>query len=248
VEEEIERMNLCSNRPEGFGPHSNISSPLPTTCFTDVILLPLPTWLALLFLPILFALSIHHRKLNFDPSTLHIRHQGTRNCLYIITASVYYILIVCNILMLTLEIVRLELIHFGIGLLPFSYVGLLLGGGLHWSKGVQGRVRGWHAVNLVVWIGGVVMSVIQVVGLSNEGINGRKGSKYPISDQVIDAAVMAGVYAVLGILETVIAFWRALNRIRAIREERGDSEAIPVVDRLPVDEVWNSEQGKWNGN
>jgi hypothetical protein len=67
-------------------------------------------------------------------------------------------------------------------------------------------------VNAVVWIGGVVMCAIKVVGLSNEGINGRKGSKYPVSDQVIDVAVMAGVYAVVAILELVLGFWRALRR------------------------------------
>ena len=56
--------------------------------------------------------------------------------------------------MLTLEIVRLELIHFGIGLLPFVYAGLIIAMFLYWSEGVKGRIRGWQAVNAVVWIGG----------------------------------------------------------------------------------------------
>lgn len=53
--------------------------------------------------------------------------------------------------MQTLEIVRLELIHVGLGLLQFAFVGLTLGAGLHWSEGVKGRVRGWQGVNSVVW-------------------------------------------------------------------------------------------------
>lgn len=109
--------------------------------------------------------------------------------------------------MQTLEIVRLELLHFGISLLPFVYVGLLMGMLLHYTQGFKGRVRGWQAVNAVVWVGGIVMTVVKVVGLSNEGIEGRKGSKYPVSDQVIDVAVMAGVYAFIAILEGVLGIW-----------------------------------------
>jgi hypothetical protein len=129
--------------------------------------------------------------------------------------------------MQVLEIVRLELLHFGIGLLPFTIVGLIMGALLHWSEGARGRIRGWQTINAVVWIGGVVMSAVQVVGLIKEGINGRKKSKYPISDQVIDVAVMAGVYAVVGILELVLGLWRASRRTMSAREKSGMS---PVME------------------
>jgi len=205
-------MRLCSNRPEGFGPKSVLSSPIATTCFVDTILIPLPVWLALALLPILLVLSLHHRKTNFDPSTAHLRAKRKRGCLYTTANILYYGLIVANILMQTLEIVRLELLHFGISLLPFVYVGLLLGVVLHWSEGLRGRVRGWQGVNAVIWAGGVVMCVVKVVGLSKEGISGRKGSKYPVSDQVLDIAVMAGVYAVIGMLEAGLGFWRQARR------------------------------------
>ncbi|KAG0645975.1 hypothetical protein D0Z07_7918 [Hyphodiscus hymeniophilus] len=191
------------------GPHSSLSSPIPTTCFVDTILIPLPVWLALVTLPALFLFSVHHRKGNYNPSTAHFRSRPLRSCLYTTTATIYYLLIIANILMQTLEIVRLSLIHFGIALLPFTYVGLILGGFVHWSKGLRGRVRAWQAVNGLVWVGGVIMSVVKVVGLVKMGINGRKGSKYPVSDQVIDVAVMAGVYAVIGMLEVVLGVWRA---------------------------------------
>ena len=115
--------------------------------------------------------------------------------------------------MQTLEIVRLSLIHFGIGLLPFAYVGLIIGGALHWSNGVQGRIQTWQGINAVIWLGGTAMSVVKVVGLVKEGINGRKGSKYPISDQTIDVAVVTGVYAVIGMLEVILGLWR-MNRGR----------------------------------
>jgi hypothetical protein len=134
--------------------------------------------------------------------------------------------------MQVLEIVRLELLHFGIGLLPFAFVGLILGALLHWSEGVRGWIRGWQTINAVVWIGGVVTSAVPVVGLRKEGINGRKGSKYPISDQVIDVGVMAGVYAMVAILELVLGFWRALRRARGARENTPQSGMSPVIETL----------------
>jgi len=220
---------LCgSNRTEGFGPQSSIASPIPTSCVVDVILVPLPVWIALALLLILFLLSIHHRKANYDPSTAHLRAKPKRDCLFSTTSALYYILVICNILMQTLEIVRLELIHYGCGLLPFVYVGLIAGALLHWTEGVHGRTRGWQTINAVVWIGGIVMTSVKVVGLSNEGIDGRKPSKYPVSDQVIDVAVMAGVYAVITILELVLGFWRTLRRARSSRESVQSASPVMV--------------------
>jgi hypothetical protein len=70
------------------------------------------------------------------------------------------------------------------------------------------------------------MTVVKVVGLVKGGVNGRKGSKYPVSDQVIDVAVMAGVNAVIGILEVVLAVWRVQRRKRANRESVGRSSVV----------------------
>ncbi|WPH03953.1 Hypothetical protein R9X50_00683600 [Acrodontium crateriforme] len=190
---------LCTNRPEGFGPHSTLSSPIPTTCFVDVILIPLPVWLAIVAVPILLFIPTPSRKSIYSDSP-------TRSWLYKTALVIYYILIVCNILMQTLEIVRLSLIHYGIGLLPFTYVGLILGATLHRTRGLGNRIRFWKVVNLIVWIGLMVMSIVKVVGLDKEGIDGRKGSKYMVSDQVIDVGVMAGVYAVIAVLELILGF------------------------------------------
>lgn len=74
------------------------------------------------------------------------------------------------------------------------------------------------------------MCAVKVVGLSNEGINGRKGSKYPVSDQVTDVAVMASVYALIAILELVLGFWRALRRVNGGREQTPQSGMSPVIE------------------
>lgn len=76
---------------------------------------------------------------------------------------------------------------------------------------------------MLVWIGGIVMSVVQVIELEQQlGIDGRKGSKYPVSDQVIDVAVMAGVYTVIGLLDITLVLWRGKRRTSALRQERGE--------------------------
>ena len=114
--------------------------------------------------------------------------------------------------MVTLEIVRLSLISYGIGLLPFSYVALIIGLILHATNGLRGRIEGrmWIRANTFVWVGLLAMNVAKVAGLVKMENNGiyRTGSKYPMSDQVIDVAVMAGVYLVIAILEIWLGIWR----------------------------------------
>ncbi len=72
------------------------------------------------------------------------------------------------------------------------------------------------------------MTAVKVVGLSNEGVGGRKPSKYPVADQITDVAVMEGVYAVIAILELVRGFVRASRRTVSSRDSlQSDS---PVMD------------------
>jgi len=131
----------------------------------------------------------------------------------------------------TLEIVRLCLINFGVGLLPFAYVALLIGLLMHATNGVFGSIgsRSWIGANVFVWTGLMVLSVVKTVGLvyqENKGVK-RMGSKYPVSDQVIDVAVMAGVYLALVALELWLGIWRAARSSRAREIERRESvEAV----------------------
>ncbi|PBP17259.1 hypothetical protein BUE80_DR012014 [Diplocarpon rosae] len=213
-------MQLCSNRLEGFGPASRFSSPLPTSCFTDTILIPLPTWLGILLLAMLSCFSLsyhrhhHHHRHQPSPSTSTFKSVSTpslhpsKSWPFILTSTLYYILILANIFMLTLEIVRLSLLHSGIGLLPFSYAGLLLGALLCASGGGHGRVRYWQALNMVLWVGGAAVSAVKVAGLATQAGGRREGSRYPLGDQVVDVAVVVGVYLGLAVLEVVLGVWR----------------------------------------
>jgi hypothetical protein len=137
--------------------------------------------------------------------------------------------------MQTLEIIRLSLIRYGIGLLPFAFAGLVIGGALHWSKGIHGRVRGWQAMSGVIWLGGTVMTVVKVVGLVKIGMNGRNTSKYPVSDQVVDVAVMAGIYAAVGLLEVVLDVWRVR------RGHRDEDDSVESGSVLQPEEVWGGK-------
>jgi hypothetical protein len=157
-------------------------------------------------------------------STLHPFTHAPR-WLRVAAAVIYYLLIFCNILMQTLEIVRLSLIHFGIGLLPFTYVGLILGAALHMTAGFHGRLPTFQGINTIMWLGGMVMNVVKVAGLVRLGISGRKGSKYPVSDQVIDVGVIAGVYSIIAVLEFV-ASGREITRPSKSKDSEGVRHSV----------------------
>ncbi|KAH8816126.1 hypothetical protein F5884DRAFT_818249 [Xylogone sp. PMI_703] len=204
---------LCSNRPEGFGPSSKLSHPLPTSCFVDTILIPLPTWLSLVFaLYLLIATFLRLRKHGTSTAGITTSHLCQGSYFIAGATTTYYILITSNALMITLEVIRLSVIHIGITLLPFAYAGLILVILLHWSNGLFGRIKGWVKVNFVVLFGGMAVNVVKAVGLVREGIHGRKESKYPVSDQVIDVAIMAGLYAFIALLEVGLAIANAKRK------------------------------------
>lgn len=103
--------------------------------------------------------------------------------------------------MCILEIVRLSLAHLGIGLLPFTIVTLITAAAVRFTDGVRGRILGWRYLNLAVWTALAVTNGVKVAEESKEGTGARKGSKYPVSDEMTDVSVMIGVYAVLFLLE-----------------------------------------------
>lgn len=113
----------------------------------------------------------------------------------------YYLLLLAQCAMCILEITRLSLANLGIGLLPFTLVTLILAGLLRVSSGLSERVAGWMWANCAAWIALAVCNGVKIAEEVKEGINTRKGSKYPESDELTDVAVMVGVYVVLAILE-----------------------------------------------
>ena len=121
--------------------------------------------------------------------------------IYKVLSILYYLLLLAQTLMCILEIVRLSLAHLGIGLLPFTFVTLITAAVVRFIKGLGGRIAGSRYVNVAVWIALAVTNGVKVAEETKEGTGARKGSKYPVADEVTDVSVMIGVYAVLALLE-----------------------------------------------
>ena len=121
--------------------------------------------------------------------------------IYTVLSVLYYLLLLAQILMCILEIVRLSLARLGIGLLPFTFVTLITAAVVRFTKGLGGRTAGLRYVNVAAWIALAVTNGVKVAEETKEGLGARKGSKYPVADEVTDVSVMIGVYAVLVLLE-----------------------------------------------
>lgn len=116
----------------------------------------------------------------------------------------YLLLVLAQILMSVLEIVRLSLAYLGIGLLPFTFVALVTALTLRLTRGFGDRIHGWRWANLAVWVALAVTNSVKVAEEVKEGTGARKGSKYPVADEITDVSVMIGVYAALAILEVSV--------------------------------------------
>ncbi|KAL9576874.1 MAG: hypothetical protein Q9212_006747 [Teloschistes hypoglaucus] len=197
-----------------------------TSCFLDTVLVPLCTWLYLTALIILAitgarlssqiphessnSLSIsqsHGSKNTRDVETNELATGGQthrRAKIHKALSILYYLFLLAQFLMCVLEIVRLSLTHLSIGLLPFTFVVLITAAAVHFTQGLGGKIYGWSYLNLALWIGLTVTNGVKLAEESKEGTGARKGSKYPVADEITDVSVMVGVYAVLTILETVL--------------------------------------------
>ena len=121
--------------------------------------------------------------------------------IYKVVSILYYLLLLAQTLMCILEIVRLSLAHLGIGLLPFTFVTLITAAVVRFTRGLGGKIAGSRYANVAVWIALAVTNGVKVAEETKEGVGARKGSKYPVADEITDVSVMIGVYAVLALLE-----------------------------------------------
>ena len=64
-------------------------------------------------------------------------------------------------------------------------------------------IRGSRWANLGLWVALLVMDSLKLAQEAKDGTGARKGSKYPVADEMTDVGVMIGVYVVLGVLEVV---------------------------------------------
>ncbi|MCJ1402378.1 hypothetical protein MMC11_005598 [Xylographa trunciseda] len=208
------------------GPLSHLYPNILTSCFLDTVLVPLCTWLYLLAVLISFLLASRRRNIPRASHNLKERPSADSPELYAsngetygarkrsksqtVLLILYTLLIMAAILMTVLEIVRLALADLGIGLLPFTFVGIIVAGVLHLTSALSrgesllGGRRGWvRWANVGLWTALVVVEAVKIAGEVKEGVGSRVGTKYPMADEVTDVGVMVGVYVALGVLELV---------------------------------------------
>ena len=58
--------------------------------------------------------------------------------------------------------------------------------------------------NIGVFVALAIANGVKIVQEVKEGAGARKGTKYPIIDEITDVSVMVGVYAALIVLETIL--------------------------------------------
>ena len=113
----------------------------------------------------------------------------------------YFLLLLAQFLMCVLEIVRLSLAQLGIGLLPFIFISLVMAGLLRYILIFRRGFQQLRWMNLGLWTALAVTNSVKLSQEVKEGIDSRKGTKYPVVDEITDVSVMIGVYVTLGILE-----------------------------------------------
>ncbi|WYZ37865.1 hypothetical protein EsH8_II_001371 [Colletotrichum jinshuiense] len=197
-------QRLCGMRPEGLTTHS-MFSPLPSTCFFDTIIIPLPAWIRFVVTFALFHFVVP--VLIVDKIKRYaVKKEWQRHA----QLSFYYFSILVVFLMQILEIARLAQIRYAIGLLPFVFAGCGLCAVMQATRGAKGKIRNWQPANVIFWIMSVVVTIIKILTIQRSSMRSpdfrRMGTDYPTTHQVQDLAVLAGFYFLLLANEIALMF------------------------------------------
>ncbi|KAJ7773267.1 hypothetical protein B0H16DRAFT_1714162 [Mycena metata] len=167
----------------------------PSTCTLDTAIVPLPSIFLIIALGANHFLSRNNvagaRTPVAPPVKLHI---------------LYLVMVGCQIAMTILELVRLALEQFGVGLLPFNTIGLICAFVVLLRERKSGRTRRTLAILAVYWFFLTIFEAIKVARLHTlEELNPTttKTSQYPSSDWFLDNAVMLALYFIFFCGETV---------------------------------------------
>ncbi|KAI3532885.1 hypothetical protein CABS01_09958 [Colletotrichum abscissum] len=208
---------LCGMRPEGLTVDSRFS-PLPSMCFFDTIIIPLPAWIRLTVTFALFHFIVP--VLIVDKIKRYtVKKEWQRHA----QLSVYFFSILVVFLMEIMEIARLAEIRYAIGLLPFVFAGCGVCAVMQATRGIKGKIRNWQVANIIFWIMSVAVTIIKILTIQRSSMRfpefRRMGTDYPTTHQVQDLAVIAGFYVLLLINEIALFFQKTW-------EETVDAENI----------------------
>jgi hypothetical protein len=193
---------------ENQGSSSPITS-LPTQCYFDTILIPLPTWILVLLAFIIFPIFIRRDFVKQFPGW-QVKKRWWRIALH----TVYYFCIAVVMLMESVEIARLVQIEYGIGLLPFVYAGCVIAAVLQASSRGCERLQGWQIANLLFWILSLAVTSVKLASLGRLSMTSefrRDETVYSIPHQVNDLAIEVAFFAILAGLEVGLMLQKSLT-------------------------------------
>ncbi|KAL8392333.1 hypothetical protein RB595_002503 [Gaeumannomyces hyphopodioides] len=200
-------IELCINRPEGIRAVSTISNPLPSQCFFDTYLVPLPAW-AFMATILVLALALPASEHRGRP-----RPGVQRRWVRTAALSVYYFLVSGAMAVQLVEVARLMQAQLGVSMIPFSVVGAMLAAASVAAGARLPTRRGAAAAAAAAfWAAGAVVAGAKFAALrrligDEDGSTGplaRQGTTYPVADQMADNAALAGVCAALAAIELVL--------------------------------------------
>ncbi|EKG12424.1 hypothetical protein MPH_10541 [Macrophomina phaseolina MS6] len=215
---------LCCNRTEDFGPRSSIHPHLPTSCFIDTVVVPLPAWILLGYLLISLPRRLNPQRGRRASSILkptkpieneraHTVEFGAspRPALHTrVLTGVYASSVAAMVAAVSVELAKLSKAKFGVGLVPFSYMGIaaVIANRLKWKTRVT-RVE-----NAAFWVllgaAWTLKVAVQIMESDKAMVTAdRKEEGYPGSSGIIVVSVMVGLSFALAVLE--FAGWTGLR-------------------------------------
>lgn len=179
---------------------------LPSQCFFDTILVPLPTWVFILALPVVGLIRTR------VPSTQVLHANVRRAWIRSGTLGLYYFCVFAVVLMESIEIGRLAKADMGVGLLPFVYVACALAVATCSMDARVARALGWErgwwheATALFCAMSGIISTVKTIAVEALDGA-ARLNTAYPVSDQYTDLVVLSVLYFVLLLVAVVMKYF-----------------------------------------
>ncbi|KAF4869811.1 hypothetical protein CGCSCA1_v011105 [Colletotrichum siamense] len=219
---------LCGIRPEGIVAHSKFG-PLPSSCFFDSVVVPLPAWIRIIVTFALFHFVVPVLVVD-KIKRYEVKHEWQRHA----QLSFYYFTILVVFMMEAMEIGRLASINFGVGLLPFVFAGCGVCAVMQSTRGFQRRIRNWQPANIIFWIMSIAVTSIKFVTIVKAGQANpqarRAGSDYPTTHQLQDLGVLIACYILLLINEIALMFQKTweetvdAENMKKLRLERSISD------------------------
>ena len=189
-----------------------------TTYFEDVCLVPLPCWLFLLYIVLLFLTTRGRGHEGGKPAVDRDQHRPTRGRViaqWIVTGLIVFFTIGALIVTI-IELIRLSQINWGVGLLPFVPVTIFLATLFYlvrnyppkpytYRSGFAGSYKARVGAGIFVyWILQIIVLIVKLTTLTRLGHDyPRTGTVYETYHQVTDVGAAIGCLLAILVLAII---------------------------------------------